>query len=180
MNSLLRATAFSLPLLLGVSSTALAAAPDALAQTASQGKKGKKGKAGKQARGLCAQLSCTDAQSEQVGAHLQALRERQSSARVGQQALNTSLSRELAKNKPSKKELARIQKDLARTQAKMTEATLSTLLDIHALLDPTQRQRLSSMVERGGLRRLFKGPRAGHGPGSRKRRGGSPPTKTPI
>ncbi len=201
MHPILRATVFSLPLLLAAPCIAVAAPLDASAETPetedrAQGseKKGSKKKGGKKkggkkkggkkkgskkkgskkkgskqerVRSLCADLSCTEAQRERVAASVQALREQHRAARAGEQALHTSLSRELAKDKPSKKELQRIHNDLARMQSTMADATLDTLLDIHAVLDPTQRERLASMVEHDGLRRLFK---PGHaGPGARKR-----------
>lgn len=184
MTSLLRATVFSLPLLFGVSSTALAAPSDASVEAPKKGKKGKKGKGkgkkGKHARGLCGQLSCTEAQAEQVGARVQTLREHQRAGRTRQQALHTSLSRELAKDKPSKKELERIHKDLVRMQSKTAEANLGALLDIHAVLDPAQRQQLSRMVERDGLRRLFKGSHHARGRGKPPAGAAPAPGQGPI
>lgn len=178
-----RAASLCVPLLFGasVASAAPAEAPVAAKKKkkkkAKAGKKNKKKKAGKKQgkkhmRGLCAQLSCTDAQAEKISARLQSLREEHRDARKGQASLQTSLSRELAKDKPSKKELARIQKDIERAQTKLAESTIDALLDVHAVLEPEQRKTLAAMVERNGLRRLMKGggPRD-HGPGGRGRRG---------
>lgn len=168
-----RVAALSLPLFAAGASSATAApsqgTPASAETKAGKGKKAKgkkKGKkhakAGKHMRGLCAQLRCTETQTEQITTRLQALREQQQDARKGQAALQTALSRELAKEKPSKKELARIQKDLARMQTKATESTLDALLDIHAVLDAEQRKTLATLVERNGLRRLLRG--GGHHP----------------
>ncbi len=176
-----RAASLCVPLLFGAS---VASAAPADAPVAAKKKKKKKAKAAKKKagknqgkkhmRGLCAQLSCTDAQAEKVSARLQSLREEHRDARKGQASLQTSLSRELAKDKPSKKELARIQEDIERTQAKLIEATIDALLDVHAVLEPEQRETLAAMVERNGLRRLMKGggPRD-HGPGGRGPHGGN-------
>ena len=81
--------------------------------------------------------------------------------RKSAQALQTALSRELAKDKPSKKELARIEKDLGRMQAATHDRMFDALLDIHGVLQPEQRKSLASLVETQGLRRVFKGGR-GH------------------
>ena len=177
-----RAASLCVPLLFGAS---VASAAPAEAPAAAKKKKKKKGKAGKKnkkkagkkqgkkhMRGLCAQLSCTDEQATKISARLQSLREEHRDVRKGQASLQTSLSRELAKDKPSKKELARIQKDIERAQTKLAEATIDALLDIHAVLEPAQRKTLATMVERNGLRRLMKGggPRD-HGPGGRGPRG---------
>jgi len=174
------------PLLVGASSTAVAAEGETPVTASKKGKKAKKGKKGKKAkkgkkgkghaRGLCAQLSCTDAQAETIGTRLKTLREQHREARKNQASLQTALSRELAKEKPSKKELARVQKDLARMQAKMADATLDALLDIHAVLDAEQRKTLASLVERNGLRRLMRGGgHKGRGPHGRQGRGSGPP-----
>ncbi|MCR9164559.1 MAG: hypothetical protein ACE37F_07110 [Nannocystaceae bacterium] len=178
----IRAASLCIPLAFAasVASAAPASAPAAAKQA--EKKKGKKNKAGKKnkkkagksskgmkhARGLCVQLSCSEAQAAKISARLQSLREQHRDARKGQASLQTSLSRELAKEQPSKKELARIQEDLASAGAKQAEATLDALLDIHAVLEPEQRKTLATLVERNGLRRLMKGasPRE-HGPRAR-------------
>ncbi len=177
LSKLVRVVVLSLPLTVGAASSAFAQAEDApagapkAAQTkqgkkekqgkkAKRGKKGKKAKQGKKAqrdRGLCAQLQCTDAQAEQIGARMQTLRTAMRSQRVAQQSLQTSLSRELAKETPSKKELARIRKESAQLHAKISDAMLDALLDVHAVLNAEQRARFASIVERRGLRRVLKG-----------------------
>lgn len=184
-TSLIRAAALCVPLLLG-SSTAMAKGPDeAPGQTSSQarkrgpradapakqkqkgkgkkqGKKKGKGKKkhAKAARNLCAKLVCTEDQAKQINTRLQSLRQQHRKARETRASLQTALSREVAKDKPSKKELARIQKELSRMQQRQSKASFDALMDVHAVLDPAQRKTLSGMVERQGLRRVL---RAGHG-----------------
>ncbi len=197
-----RIAALALPLFVAASPSAQAAPDDAGAGTVEakpkkngkkkskkKNKKGKKGKkkskGAKHMRGLCGQLSCTAPQAEQISARLQTLREQQRDARKGQAALQTALSRELAKEKPSKKELARIQKDVARMQGKTADAALDALLDIHAVLDAEQRKTLASIVERQGLRRLMRGGgpagrRPGSPPGLRQRPDAPPPAPPPA
>lgn len=171
-----RAASLCVPLFVGasVASAAPAEAPAAAKKKkkSKAGKKHKKKGGKKHMRGLCAQLSCTDEQATKISARLQSLREEHRDARKGQASLQTSLSRELAKDEPSKKELARIREDIGRAQTRLAEATIDALLDIHAVLGPEQRKTLAAMVERNGLRRLLKGagPRD-HGPGERGARG---------
>jgi len=130
---------------------------------AKKGRKGKAKKGGKQtARGLCAHLACTADQAERITARLGKLRQQRRDARKGQLSLQTALSREVAKEAPSKKELSRIRKELAAMHTKTSDATLDALLDIHAISNPEQRKALAEMVERHGLRRMMKGgPRQG-------------------
>ncbi|MEM6291799.1 MAG: Spy/CpxP family protein refolding chaperone [Myxococcota bacterium] len=171
--SFVRSSLLSAPLMFALAAPASAAPDDAAVASAKvkgkkKGKKNKKGKkakkknkAGKHARGLCAQLSCSEEQAAQISTRLQTLREGMRGDRKSAQALQTALSRELAKEKPSKKEMARIEKDLGRMQAAAHDRMFDALLDVHAVLTPEQRKTLASLVESQGLRRVFKGGR-GH------------------
>lgn len=139
-------------------------------------KKGKKGKKHKKAhkRGgsLCGPLSCTDEQREKVAKIMQRADARTKSDRTDMQALHTALGRELAKETPSTKELERIRKDLERRRAAQSKRTFAAMLEIHAVLEPEQRERLAQLIERRGAHRVLKG--RPHGSRGKGPRGGRP------
>lgn len=129
---------------------ALADAPATLAP-----KKGEHaGFAGK----LCEKLSCTSSQKTQVQEITKELKAATKPDRTAIEQTQRKLAVELAKASPSQAVIDSLAAEIAKHQAEMTKRGLEAVLEVHALLDASQRARFAEIIADHGVRGLV-----GHG-----------------
>lgn len=145
---------------------------DAPATAATEAKREHHGVAGK----LCEKLSCTSAQKTQVQSIAKELHEDTKPDRESIQRLQRKLGAELAKASPSEPAIDTLAGELARHQSEMTKRALESVLELHAVLDATQRARFAEIVAEHGVRGLV-GHR-GHARGGRPGKPGAGKAKT--
>jgi hypothetical protein len=154
-------------LTMGLAST-LADAPAATAKPARE----HAGMTGK----LCEKLACTATQKTKVQEIAKELREDSKPDREAIERVQSRLGAELAKANPSDKVIDALAAELAQHQTEMTKRALESVLEVHALLDATQRDRFAKMVAEHGTRGLLGGHRGGGRPGKAGK--GTAPGKT--
>lgn len=144
-----------LPLLVGgalfASSTVVLAGPPA-------GPGAGTGNAGER---LCKKLSCTDAQKAQVAAILTDLKTDTKADREAIRALHGKVMAEYAKAKPDQAEMKVAYAKIDAHRASIRDHVHDAAMELHALLNPTQRQELAEMLGERGLEKMLKG--GGHG-----------------
>lgn len=115
---------------------------------------------------LCETLQCTPSQRAQLRTILAELRDDGQAARDRIRSAEQELARELAEATPDDAALDRIVASIASARATQSELAIDAVVELHALLDATQRARLAEIVRRDGLLGLLPG---GGRPGARKR-----------
>lgn len=123
---------------------------------------------------LCAKLACTAKQRTEVQSIAKEMIADAQPDREAIRRLQRSLADELAKASPADATLDALAGDIAKHQAEMTKRALDAVLEIHALLDATQRKELSAMIAEHGVKALVGRGMDGHagkrgrGPGAAK------------
>jgi Spy/CpxP family protein refolding chaperone len=145
-------------LTLGLAST-LADAPAATTKPARE----HGGMAGK----LCEKLVCTASQKTQVQAIAKELHEDAKPDREAIQQIERKIGTELAKASPNEKTIDALANEIAKHQSEMAKRGLEAVLEVHALLDATQRASFAKLVAERGIRGLMGGHRGGHGKGGK-------------
>ena len=122
---------------------------------------------------LCEKLVCTATQKTQVQAIAKELHEDTKPDRESIQRIERKLGTELAKPSPSDAVIDTLAGELARHQTEMTKRALESVLEVHALLDATQRDRFAKMIAEHGMRGLMRGG-GRHGKGGKQGKQGKP------
>ena len=130
--------------LLGLGSIAVAAPPEAAERMA----------------GPCARLQCTDDQADELRELFAELRDDSKADREAISTLRKQLATEWAKDAPDEDAMARIEGQIRQHHEALAAMMHDTMMEVHAVLTPAQRQELAKTLEHGGFRRLF-GPRHG-------------------
>lgn len=142
------------------------------------------GKAHGKARvaGLCEALACTDAQAAEIAALRTSLHERNAAGKADREAAQRELANMV---RSGKLDAAKVEALLAKRHEEQRErdaAMAKGLVELDAMLDPTQRTKLAAMIESRGMRAVFaghgKGGKGKHGKHDAAARGKSPTGKT--
>jgi hypothetical protein len=110
---------------------------------------------------LCEAVVCTAAQKTQVQSIAKELHEDTKGDREAIRRLERDLATEIAKASPSDDAIEKVAAEIARHQAETTRRALDAVLEVHAVLDATQRGRLAKLVAEHGVRGLLGGPKGG-------------------
>ena len=127
------------------------------------------GKAKAQGRvgGLCEALACTDAQAAEIAALRTSLHERNAAGKADREAAQRELASMV---RSGKLDAAKVEALLAKrheAQRDRDAAMAKGLVELNAMLDPTQRTKLAAMIESRGMRAVF----GGHGGGGKGKHG---------
>ena len=113
-------------------------------------------------RALYARLDTTPGQEREIRAAIEELRERARDAKSGLPETRENLSKAIAGETFDESAFEAVSARVDATAEKMKDALSSALKKIHGVLDPKQRERLASIVGRGGFGRWGRG--GGGGP----------------
>ncbi|HET6583662.1 MAG TPA: periplasmic heavy metal sensor [Nannocystaceae bacterium] len=120
---------------------------------------------------LCEKLTCTASQKTQVQSITKELKEDTKPDREAIQQTQRKLAVELAKASPSEKVVDTLAAEMAKHQAEMTKRGLEAVLEVHALLDASQRTRFAEIIADHGVRGLI--GHGGHKGGGRRGKPGA-------
>jgi hypothetical protein len=106
---------------------------------------------------ICETLKCTEAQEVKLQQVIAELRKDVEPDRESIRKLRGQQAAEFAKDKPSEKKLRSAQAEIAKHRAEISARMHDAMMELHAILNSTQRKELAKIMERGGMRRLMKG-----------------------
>lgn len=109
-------------------------------------------------RGLCAKLSCSETQREELRAVLTELRADAKGDREAIRRLRKQLAAEFALDRPDEAAMRATQQKIAVHEQEVRERIFDAMMEVHALLDADQRAQLVKVIEHRGLRAVM-----GHG-----------------
>jgi hypothetical protein len=116
---------------------------------------------------LCEKLACTATQKTKVQEIAKEMHEDIKPDRESIQKIERKIGVELAKANPSDKVIDTLAGELVRHQSEMTKRALDSVLEVHAILDATQRAEFAKMIAEHGTHRLLGGHRGGHRDGGK-------------
>lgn len=100
---------------------------------------------------LCETLQCTPSQRAELRTILLELREDGGATRDRVRSAEQDLARELAKATPDQEAIDGIVARIAAARTAQSELAIDAVIELHALLDATQRARLAEIVRSEGL-----------------------------
>ncbi len=109
--------------------------------------------------GICAKLTCTDAQRSKLETLRSELRKDNEADRKAIRELERELGEELVKAAPATAALDRIRAAIEKHRAQIADRWQDAVLKFHASLDAKQRAELGRLVSKDGLRALTHGRR---------------------
>jgi Spy/CpxP family protein refolding chaperone len=120
---------------------------------------------------LCEKLSCTASQKTQIQSITKELKEDTKPDREAIEQTQRKLAVELAKASPSEPAIDGLAAEIAKHQTEITKRGLEAVLEVHALLDATQRARFAEIIADHGVRGLV--GHGGHKGGGRRGKPGA-------
>lgn len=104
---------------------------------------------------ICKKLACSAKQSEDLRKISQSMAEKRNAEGPQINQLKKQIADEFRKPTPNKTELNRLFSELDRHHDTMKLRVQETMLEVHKILTPTQRNQLADMIERRGVGGLF-------------------------
>lgn len=132
---------------------------------------GPPGAEGQRRGGICAKLSCTDDQREQIREVMKELRADAKGDREAIKRLHGQMAAEFAKDQPDEAALRAAQAQAAVHEKELRDRGFDALMEVHALLDAEQRASLAKAMKHRGLRGLMGPGRRGKHKGKRGKKG---------
>lgn len=112
--------------------------------------------------GLCAKLSCTDTQREELREIMVELRADTKGDREAIKRLRGKLAEQFAKEAPDEAAMRAIQAELATHEKELRERGFDAMMEVHGLLDASQRAQLAEVMKHRGPRALMGRGKRGH------------------
>jgi Spy/CpxP family protein refolding chaperone len=102
---------------------------------------------------LCEQITCTEAQKQDIGEVFKQLRVDVKPDREAIRDLRRQLAGEWAKDRPDEAKLAKLADKIAAHERNIADRRMEAMLELHALLSPEQREQVAEhLMKRGGKR----------------------------
>ncbi len=112
--------------------------------------------------GMCAKLSCTDQQEQELRAIKAEVRSDSKGDREAIKRLHGQLAAEFAKDTPDEDAMRQVQQQIESHQRDLHDRGFDAMMEVHALLDSDQRAKLAKVMERRGMRGLMGGRKGRH------------------